>query len=279
MFEIWPEKEYNLNLMKRSGSILICLACGLALSALSRADDTLPPGNPYGSIVKRNVFGLNPIPPPDATPQQDGPPPPKITLTGITTIFGPPEALYTVAGVRRGDKPPHDESYIFKEGESEDDVEVTAIDAKKNVVTFNNHGVVQEIPLVAGAASTGTAPTRPTFTRPFGRPFMRGSFPGAPGGFQRPFNNGFRPGNNNNNNNQSGFNNGSYNSNGTYTPPSLPDGLSGDDAQALIAAQHAQMQAEGNPMAAAFPPTSYDGQANAAVSGTTPSTSTGHLIR
>ena len=248
--------------MKRNGSILICLACGLALSAISRADDALPAGNPYGSIVKRNVFGLNPIPPADATPQQQGPPPPKITLTGITTIFGPAEALFNVAGVRRGDKPPHDESYIFKEGESQDDVEVTTIDTSKNVVTFNNHGVVQVIPLVAGAASTGTAPTQPSPTRPFGRPFMRGGFPGGgPGGFQRPFGNGFHPGtyNNNNGNNQSGFN-ASGNNGGTYDP-NPPNNLSGDDQQALIAAQHALWQSQGNPNAALLPSSPYDGQA------------------
>src|SRR5215469_4350166 len=112
--------------MKCIGSIAICLAGGLALSAISRADDALPPGNPYGSIVKRNVFGLNPPPPPNAVQPDNGPPPPKITLNGIMTIFGNPEALFKVAGVRRGDKPPQDESYIFTEGESQDDVEVTA---------------------------------------------------------------------------------------------------------------------------------------------------------
>jgi hypothetical protein len=246
VFEIWPEKEYHLKLMNRIGSILICLAGGLVLSTISRADDTLPPGNPYGSIVKRNVFALNPIPPPDANPQPDGPPPPKITLTGITTIFGPPEALFKVAGVRRDGKPPQDESYIFREGESQDDVEVTTIDVDKKAVTFNNHGVVQQIPLVAGAASAGTAPTQPAFARPFGRPFMRGGMGGqggGPGGFQRPFGNGFRPGNNN-----------------TYNP-NPQSNLSGDDQQALIAAQHAAAIANNNPAAALFPPSPYDGEA------------------
>jgi hypothetical protein len=267
VFEIWPEKEYCFVLMKRVGSILICLAGGLALSAISRADDALPADNPYGAIVKRNIFGLNPIPPPPAVQTPDGPPPPKITLTGITTLFDKPEALYKVAGVRRDGKPPQDESYIFTEGESEDDVEVMSIDVKKNSVTFSNHGVTQEIELTAGQASSGAAPSQPTFNRPFGRPFLRGGFPGAPGGpaggpggFQRPFSNGNYNNNNNNNSyNQSGFNNG-YNNNGHYNP-SLPSGLTGDDQQALIAAQHAQAEQQGNPMASLFPPTKYDGPA------------------
>lgn len=256
--------------MKRNGTILICLAFGLALSAISWADDALPAGDPYGSIIKRNVFGLNPPPPPDATPAQQGPPPPKITLTGITTIFGAPEALYKVAGVRRGDKPPQDESYIFTEGESQDDVEVKTIDVKKSTVTFINHGVTQDLQLTAGEASTGTAPTQPTFNRPFGRPFMRGGFPGGPGGtggFPHPFGNGAHPGayNNNNNNNPSGFNNGANNNNGY--DPNPPNNLSGDDQQALIAAQRALWQSQGNPNANLLPPTQYDGQANDALGG------------
>ena len=256
--------------MRRTAVILVCLAGGMVLNTVSRATDSLPPGNPYGSIVKRNVFGLNPVPVVDPNATPPGPPPPKITLTGITTIFGPAEALFKVAGVKREGKPPQDESYIFTEGESQDDVEVTAIDTVKKVVTFNNNGVVQEIPLTAGVASGGgSAPSQPSFTspRPFGRQFGRPGFGGPgggpgnlPGGFQRPqgnsapgqFNNGYSPNNNS-----------SYNNNNVASQM----GLSGDDQAALIAAQHAQFQSQGNPLAAAFPPTAYDGQATAEASG------------
>jgi hypothetical protein len=251
--------------MRHTAGILIYLTAGMALSAISQANN-LPPGNPYGSIVKRNIFGLNPVPVVDPNMAPPGPPPPKITLTGITTIFGPAEALFKVAGVKREGKPPQDESYIFTEGESQDDVEVTAIDTVKNVVTFNNHGVVQQIPLVAGVASSGSAPAGPTFNspRPFGRPFGRpglgGPGGGGPGGFQRPFGNG-GPGQFNN---DSGANNNtSFNNNNAASQM----GLSGDDQAALIAAQHAQLQAQGNPLAAVFPPTAYDGQATTEASG------------
>ena len=251
--------------MRRTAIALVCLAGGIVLNTVSHASDSLPPGNPYGSIVKRNVFGLNPVPVVDPNVAPPGPPPPKITLTGITTIFGPAEALFKVAGVKREGKPPQDESYIFTEGESQDDVEVTAIDTVKKVVTFNNHGTVQELPLTAGVASGGgSAPSQPSFTspRPFGRQFGRPGFGGPgggqrnlPGGFQRPqgnggpgqFNNGYSPNNNNS----------SYNNNNLATQ----NGLSGDDQAALIAAQHAQLQSQGNPLAAIFPPTTYDGQA------------------
>ena len=187
--------------MRHSAGIVICLAGGLAWCAISHANN-LPPGNPYGSIVKRNIFGLNPVPVVDPNIAPPGPPPPKITLSGITTIFGPAEALFKVAGVKREGKPPQDEYYIFTEGESQDNVEVTAIDTVKNIVTFNNNGVVQQIPLTAGVASAGSAPAGPTFSsprpfgRPFGRPGMGGPGGGGPGGFQRPpFGNGYNQNN------------------------------------------------------------------------------------
>ena len=257
--------------MRHTAGIVICLAGGLAFCAIARADNSLPPGNPYGSIVKRNVFGLNPLPPPGSEPVQQGPPPPKITLTGITTIFGPAEALFKVAGVQRQGKPPQDESYIFTEGESQDDVEVTAIDTVKNSVTFNNHGTVQQIPLAAGVASGGgTAAPQPAFApRPFGRPFGRPGFGGPgnlPGGFQRPGGNNM-PGQNGT---PGQFNNGSTPNNSSFN--NTPNGLTGDDQAALIAAQHAQYQSQGNPMANLFPPTKFDKEAGVNPGGGTPGT-------
>ncbi len=184
VFEFLAEK-LTFQVMRRAAVILVCLAGAMVFNTVSRANDSLPPGNPYGSIVKRNVFGLNPVPVVDPNVAPPGPPPPKITLTGITTIFGPAEALFKVAGVKREGKPPQDESYIFTEGESQDDVEVTAIDTVKKIVTFNNNGVVQEIPLTAGIASGGgSAPSQPGFAspRPFGRQFGRPGFGGPDGG-------------------------------------------------------------------------------------------------
>ncbi len=228
------------------------------------------PGNPYGSIVSRNVFGLNPPPPQNPQDEQQGPPPQKITLTGIMTIFGPPEALFNVAGVVRGDQPPHDESYIFTEGEEQDEVEVTSIDTNKNVVTFNNHGTTQTIALVDGTASSGSAPAAPTWPSGF-RPRRFGrNFGGGPGNFPPPFqpqsfNNGF------NGNGNSGANNqpasfGNYNNapgnvhNYTGVSPAV-SALSDEDQQALIAAQAAIMRKNGDPSASIMPPSDFDGPA------------------
>jgi hypothetical protein len=224
--------------------------------------DTSEPNNPYASIVSRNVFALNPVPPPDAGQPDQGPPPLKITLTGITTIFGPAEALYKVAGVVRDGKPPQDQSYIMKENEGEDDVNVVHIDVTKGLVTFNNHNVIQEIPLQVGTASGGDSGGGPPgpgpgnpFQRRFGGPNPANMPPAIRARYMQRFGN-----NPNGNNNPAGGFNGGYN-NGGWNPPGPPAGLSGDDQQALIAAQHAQMQQEGNPNAPLLPTSPYDDQA------------------
>ena len=156
--------------MKRVGKIAIYLASGLALSASLQADDVLLPNNPYAPIVAHNMFGLNPAQAAGAT--ADANPPPKITPTGIMTIFGSRQALFTVDAVSKPGQPPgKGGSYILSEGQRQDDIEVTRINEKSGVVTFNNHGVVQEIPLTK-------APTIATSTMPM--PIAVNSSPTAP---------------------------------------------------------------------------------------------------
>ena len=153
--------------MNRLGKIVVCLASGLVLNAGARADDGVLPNNPYAPIMVRNVFGLNP--PQAVDPASQGEPPPKITLNGIMSIFGQLQALYKVAGTAKPGQPAKDESYILSEGQRQDEIEVTHIDEKASLVTFNNHGTVQELPLVnAPEVSTPTpgqgrlVPTVPT---------------------------------------------------------------------------------------------------------------------
>jgi hypothetical protein len=167
--------------MNRCGKILICLAGWLALAAVVYADDVVLPGDPYATVVARNIFGLNPPPPLDANPQ-DANPPPKITPNGIMSIFGQLQVLFKVAGTSRpGGPPPTDESYILSEGQRQDDIEVVKIDEKNSIVTFNNHGETQELPLVVTmpGSTPSTAPS-----------YLNGN-PGEPGGRYSP---GFGPG-------------------------------------------------------------------------------------
>jgi hypothetical protein len=156
-------------LMKRVGKITICLASGLALGASLQAGDVLLPNNPYAPIVAHNMFGLNPAQATDAS--ADANPPPKITPTGIMTIFGSRQALFTVDGAGKPGQSGKSGSYILSEGQRQDNIEVTRINEKTGVVTFNNHGVVQEIPLTKAPAITTPITASPGSVAPPVVPF------------------------------------------------------------------------------------------------------------
>ena len=162
--------------MKRLGKVVICLASGLVLNASARADDSVLPNNPYAPIVVRNVFNLNPAQSADstnATPADL----PKITPNGIMSIFNHQlQVLFKVAGTPKAGQPAKDESYILSEGQRQDDIEVIQIDEKNSLVTFNNHGIVQELPLAKATASAGSTPT-PGPGKPF--PFQNFTTPGG----------------------------------------------------------------------------------------------------
>jgi len=157
-----------------------CL-CGLALPAEAAAS-----GNPYTPIVERNVFGLVPIPvhnPADDVPET---PPPKITPNGIMTLFGKVQVLFKVQDNTPG-QPPKEDSYVMGEGERQDDIEVQKIDQQAAVITFDNHGVVQELPLVAVKDTPGGSVGRVPAPRPGG--FMGRPPVGFGGRFGRAQNN------------------------------------------------------------------------------------------
>ena len=158
--------------MRRVGNIAIWLAGVLVLNAGARADNiaVASADNPYAPIVTRNIFGLNPV----SVEAPPGDPPPKITLNGIMTIHGKSQALYKVAGTGKPGQPAKDQFYNLSEGQRQDDVEVVHINDLAGLVTFNNHGTVQEIPLANAPAVTTSAPgtggqvSRGGFGRPTG---------------------------------------------------------------------------------------------------------------
>jgi len=144
--------------MKRAEKISACLAGWLALNACSRAENAAPPDNPYAAIVVRNVFDLNPPQKVEAAPVVEAIPPPKITLNGIMDVFGHLQALYKVSDSGKPGQSAKENSYILGEGQGQDDVEVVKINEKDALVTFNNHGTVQEIPLASQSANPAPAP-------------------------------------------------------------------------------------------------------------------------
>ncbi|HXR46062.1 MAG TPA: hypothetical protein VN784_01370 [Candidatus Limnocylindrales bacterium] len=246
--------------MKSFWKMVVCLVSALVLNI------SLGAGNPYVPIAARNIFGLNP-PQPQNIPTPD--PPSKITLNGIMTILGTAQALFYVDVPPRPPLPATQKSYILSEGQGQDDIEVTHIDLKNNVVTFNNHGVVQEMPLVKAAPIT--TPT-PVVMNPSG-PAMNAGFAGrgGPGGFGGPGGGGnlARFGNNPGQNRNMGNDGGNAGQNnfgntgpggvtGSSTVGQAQSQLSPEEQTLLIAAQKAQLKQNNDPMWKIFPTTELD---------------------
>ena len=125
------------------------------LNTAVRAEVPSLPGNPYAPIVARNVFNITPPPPVD--PNASTEPPPKITPNGITSAYGRLQVLFKVAVPPKPGQPGKEQYYILSTGQAQDDIEVRKIDEKAGIVTFNNHGTIQELPLIVGTASGGSS--------------------------------------------------------------------------------------------------------------------------
>jgi hypothetical protein len=258
--------------MRRFGKLAVCLAGGLVLVTSARAGDLALAGNPYEPIIARNVFGLNPITNSPPTTDVEGQLP-KITPTGTMSILGQLQVLYKVAP-KPGQKDAKEQFYVLSEGQAQDNIEVIHIDEPRALITFNNNGTVQELPLAnapkntgpaftggggssGGGSSSGLIPARSPGSRGVG------SGPGARvGGFNRTQAGaggaGGNPALNNNANNANNATRGSRSAAGQNN--SMSD-MTAEEQMVLMAAQHLKAQEEGNPAAAIFPPTPYDDEA------------------
>jgi hypothetical protein len=138
-------------------------------------------------------------------------------------------------------------------GERQDDIEVQKIDEKAAVITFNNHGTIQELPLIAGTATGG----EPAPVGQPGLPIPRPGVPPAAGSNPAPIGFGGR----------FGHNNAAANGNpGTGGAPGFGGGATAGNANSaaslspearviMMEAQRAQWLKQGNPAAALIPPT------------------------
>jgi hypothetical protein len=267
---------------------MVCVSTGVFAADkpdLPAADAAPAPASadsdsPYAGIVARNMFGLVPIPvatPEDAQPPAD--PPPKITPTGIMTIFGRDQALFKASPKPKPGQQPKEVAYVLAVGERQDDIEVTKIDHTAGVITFNNHGVTQELPLVpptetGGAPGVGGGGGGPAIPLPGGRGPGRqnfeprslarqgmvssGSAAGNPGyGGQASLNpSAFNGGGSSGvaNGGATGLNFGSeVNEHGIYQPKD--DGLTPEQSVILQEAQRMQYMQANDPRALLIPPT------------------------
>ena len=229
--------------------VVLISAAGLLAGRAATAAGTAPtaaeaPQNPYDPIVQRNMFDLVPIPvhnPADDVPVN---PPPKISPNGIMRLFGKLQVLFKVAEPGQPGKPGKDESYTLGEGERENDITVQKIDEVAATITFDNHGTIQQLPLVAttAAAGGGPAPGAPGKIPPPGMPGMAPAVGGSPA----PIGFGGRFGRNRNNPNP-----GAANPNAGASP---------EEQIYNMESQRAKWLDEGNPAAAIIPPTALTKQ-------------------
>jgi hypothetical protein len=181
----------------------------------------------------------------------------------------------------KGSQPAHDESYVLSEGEQQDEIEVTKIDKKGGMVTFSNHGQVQELPLVVGVASGGASPAGGGGAVPgMGNPAAVGQAgaglpPNNFGGgnrFGRPNPTGLNPSANGSPNAAAGgqpnFGSPGVSANNLNNNPQAEENLAPETKVLLIEAQRLKYKAANSPVADIFPPTPLTQQLNEESGGT-----------
>jgi hypothetical protein len=190
--------------------------------------------------------------------------------------------LYKVAatGAKPGQPPPKDNFYILSQGERQDDIEVVKIDELNGLVTFNNHGFTQELPLISTpasstpAASPAPGPGGPGAVIPGLAPANRpvaGATMAANNGNNNAYGSGAvgRNSGNTGYNNQPGYGGGVGGANGAnngvamnfgantqgrvYQPE--PGQMTPEQSVIAIEAQRSVYQQEGNPLSSLMPTT------------------------
>ena len=120
----------------------ILLLLGLVATCGANAATSQSQSAPYRGIVERNVFDLRAQVVAVEEPLVKPPVLPRITLTGITTIFGRTIAFITIPGNKPGQPP---ESVMLAEGQALHEIEVKTIDYKSGIVQVINHGLEQTL--------------------------------------------------------------------------------------------------------------------------------------
>ena len=136
----------RIRILSHGGKFRVCLLGVLfVLGDSSHAVTETAKENPYAkAIMGRNVFSLNAGRPPTLDPPR--PPPPHITLQGVTgrAILGRRQVLFKV---QKSGAPAREMSCVLSEGERWGEIEVLVIDEIAGTAKFNNHGTVQTLNL------------------------------------------------------------------------------------------------------------------------------------
>jgi hypothetical protein len=159
-------------------SLLLCAEGGLVWATSAE--------NPYTGIVERNVFGLKPPSAPPVDPSSIKPPPPKVILNGITTIFGVKKALLKLTPPPEKGQPAKEQSYILSEGQRDGELEVIQINENAGAVLVNDYGTTTNLTFDVNGPPKGASSPAPTSAPPptFGG-FSPPSMPANPGGMRQ----------------------------------------------------------------------------------------------
>jgi hypothetical protein len=251
--------------MKRGGKAEFCVLMGVLLSTSAMAVTSAGAENPYNAIIERNVFNLH-APPPPINPADliKETPPPKITLTGITTILGQKKTFLTIPPIKPGTPP---ESMMLAEGQAMNEIEVKRIDEKAGIVEVMNHGRPQTLDFEHDGVKPSGAPSGgvpQTMAMPTAAPPPPNVVPmPPPANVIRPLRSlapRSSPVSENNGNNgfggTSGF--GNVNSQGQQQSTLTPE-----EQVALIEIQRIKYRQENNPISKIFPNTELTPEVNA----------------
>jgi hypothetical protein len=157
---------------KATTGLLVCLfflAHGLPVGAAEPEEDS----NPYAVISERNVFHLNPIPPPPPAKEEPKADLPTIKLSGFLRIGKMTHALFVCNPKEKKDLPIY---FDLADGEKEGILEVVKIHEDKGEVDIINSGTPATLslkndslepkaaPPVKGAEAKSDALGRPHFS-------------------------------------------------------------------------------------------------------------------
>jgi hypothetical protein len=156
--------------MRRRRNIFNWALASLTLYACAGANAATPASSPnqYGSITNRNLFALNPTPPP---PKVEPPALvlPKITLNGITTILGRKLAIMKVSFPGAAGQPAKEQSYMLAEGQRDGDIEVLEVNEGAGTVKVKTFGTVMRLTfekVQPPAPAVGAQPTTAALPNP-----------------------------------------------------------------------------------------------------------------
>jgi hypothetical protein len=107
------------------------IGCSALISWLVLMTGNDAAGSPYDAIARSNVFHLvappKPIPPPAVRPT--------IRLVGIATVLDKKTAVLDIRAPADGTGPREHRSIVLKEGETDGELQLIAIDEQTNTVT------------------------------------------------------------------------------------------------------------------------------------------------